>query len=89
METDRSAHEYTVTYLSNGLERVCVDAGLPEGSDYTVKNCIDAGVSFYNYDLNQWNTRQDGKGEKYNPNDRITIRDDLTLHAMWYSRKKS
>ena len=41
------------------------------------------GSSDWTLDFLNWNTKPDGSGKSYGPNDSITITEDTTLYAIW------
>lgn len=53
------------------------------GSQYIIRT--DEGLTYENYHLKEWNTKQDGTGQKYLPSLSITMWKPLILYAIWES----
>lgn len=76
---------YTVEYDPNGAGGTMADANSPylPGSNVTV---LENGFTHTNsyYKFLGWNTKPDGSGDSYKPDDIIkSISEDITLYAQW------
>ncbi|MCL1982046.1 MAG: InlB B-repeat-containing protein [Clostridiales bacterium] len=79
----------TVVYLpGNGGTGGSADVNLLVGSQYTIKNQDSANVSKPWFNFLYWSTQADGKGAVYLPGQTITLANDLTLHAIWWSDQR-
>ena len=89
---------YTVTLVANaeafGVFSGVVEFGHIVGADYTVNLTVAAGESvklenspYYPVTdtgmLSEWNTAQNGSGDSYMANEKITPAGDMTLYAQW------
>ena len=50
---------------------------------HTILTAEDAGVEKDNNEFKDWNTAADGSGTPYDPNEVISVSEDLTLYAQW------
>ena len=83
------APTYTVTYEpGTGATGGSSDSNLAQGSSYTIKDDLQAGVTHSNPAaiFQWWNTNPDGgsSGQIYTKEQVITINSDITLYAIWY-----
>ena len=77
--------DYTITYNANGgtgavaprTVRTSVNSSAITAADYS-KYTAPSGYRFV-----AWNTKSDGTGSWYSPNDAISITSDITLYAIW------
>lgn len=82
-------NKYTISYDSNGGNGTIADIeyanGKTPGYVYTTQVKISSGngLSKQGYHLASWNTKADGSGASYLPNQSITIYEDLYLYAIW------
>ena len=74
---------YFVTYHSNGAEGTVTDDKKYTDINNTVTVRDAADLSYEGYVFDSWNTKADGTGESYNPNDTFTITSDTDLYAQW------
>ena len=72
-----------VTYHSNGAEGTVTDDKKYTDINNTVTVRDAADLSYEGYVFDSWNTKADGTGESYNPNDTFTITSDTDLYAQW------
>lgn len=78
-----TTYTYRITYNDNG------GSGGPgyadvTGTSSTLSTNIASGTpSRSGYTFKHWNTRSNGSGASYNPKDRISVSDDITLYAIW------
>lgn len=73
--------EYNITYNLNGGN------GSTEKTKFSVGDCIKAEVpTREEYNFYGWNTKENGAGKIYMPNEQILVNEDLELFAQW--RKK-
>lgn len=90
---DGSQKEVYVTYDPNGGggsgTSVSVTVTLNEDGtvktpgSHTILTAEAAGVEKDNNEFKDWNTAADGSGTSYDPNDVISVSEDLTLYAQW------
>ena len=89
---DGTEKEVHVTYDPNdgsGGRTVAVTVTLNEDGtvkapgSHTILTAEDAGVEKDNNEFKDWNTAADGSGTSYDPNDVISVSEDLTLYAQW------
>lgn len=75
---------YTMSYYSNYPDDVLIDVEerteTVAGRDYSIMVNVFA-VS--GYEFVNWNTSKDGSGDVYNPNDTISLQENLTFYAQW------
>ena len=76
---------HSITYYGNGNTAGTLPENQPAlefGSSYTIPSPPeDFGKDGYLF--SHWNTRADGNGVSYYPNDPITVEQDLELYAQW------
>ena len=89
---DGTEKDVYVTYDPNngsGGKTVAVVVTLNEDGtvkapgSHTILTAEDAGVEKDNNEFKDWNTAVDGSGTPYDPNDVISVSEDLTLYAQW------
>lgn len=90
---DGTKREVHVTYDPNGgggsgtSVSVAVtlneDGTVKTPGSHTILTAEDAGVEKDNNEFKDWNTAADGSGTSYDPNDVISVSEDLTLYAQW------
>ena len=77
---------YTVTYDANGGTGTMTDENSPYTSGSTVTVLANA-FTRDGYDFSEWNTKDDGSGSSYDPDDdknnKFTITANTTLYAQW------
>ncbi|MDE7131310.1 MAG: InlB B-repeat-containing protein [Lachnospiraceae bacterium] len=83
LSTTEPEYGYFVTYHSNGAEGNVTDDKKYTDIDNTVTVKDAADLSYEGYVFDSWNTKADGTGESYNPNDTFTITSDTDLYAQW------
>lgn len=74
---------YSVTYDGNGHTGSITDPNSPyvKTSEVTVlANTFDPKTGDV---FKEWNTKADGTGTSYQPNDKFSITSDVTLYAIW------
>ncbi len=73
---------YEVTYDANGGEGVTVDDFNPylAGNDAQV---VYNEFTFGDKEFKEWNTKADGTGTSYQPNETFVINADTVLYAIW------
>ncbi len=79
-----AAEEITLVYDANGGEGSAYEKkekGVDGSATFTIRD--DAGFSYKGKKFNGWNTTTDGDGVVYTVGQDVTIRQDLTLYAMW------
>lgn len=73
--------KYTVTYDRNG------GGGDMSAQTQDVNKEVTVSQNGFNEPagkvFKEWNTKDDGSGTPYNPGDKITPNDDITLYAIW------
>ena len=80
------AKTYTVTYDGNDADsgEVPVDSNSPYVSDKTVTVLGNTGdLEKDGYEFAGWNTKADGTGTAYSPDDTFIITNNTTLYAVW------
>lgn len=81
--------KYAVNYYGNGNTAGGAPSGLKDavsGMQYTIEakpNDMKRVVSGKNAAFLGWNTEPDGSGTAYQPGDKVTITDNLSLYAIW------
>ena len=78
------AGEITLVYDPNGGEGSAYEKkekGVDGSATFTIRD--DAGFSYKGKKFNGWNTTTDGDGVVYTVGQDVTIRQNLTLYAMW------
>lgn len=89
---DGTEKEVHVTYDPNdgsGGRTVAVTVTLNEDGtvktpgSHTILTVEAAGIEKDNNEFKDWNTAADGSGTSYDPNDVISVSEDLTLYAQW------
>lgn len=89
---DGTEKEVHVTYDPNdgsGGRTVTVAVTLNEDGtvkapgSHTILTAEAAGVEKDNNEFKDWNTAADGSGTSYDPNEVISVSEDLTLYAQW------
>lgn len=89
---DGTEKEVHVTYDSNdgnGGRTVTVAVTLNEDGtvktpgSHTILTVEAAGIEKDNNEFKDWNTAADGSGTPYDPNDVISVSEDMTLYAQW------
>ena len=78
------AEEITLVYDPNGGEGSAYEKkekGVDGSATFTIRD--DAGFSYKGKKFNGWNTTTDGDGVVYTVGQDVTIRQNLTLYAMW------
>ena len=79
-----AAEEITLVYDANRGEGSAYEKkkkGVDGSATFTIRD--DAGFSYKGKKFNGWNTTTDGDGVVYTVGQDVTIRQDLTLYAMW------
>lgn len=79
-----AAEEITLVYDANGGEGSAYEKkekSVDGSATFTIRD--DAGFSYKGKKFNGWNTTTDGDGSVYTVGQDVTIRQDLTLYAMW------
>ena len=79
-----AAEEITLVYDANGGEGSAYEKkekGVDGSATFTIRD--DAGFSYKGKKFNGWNTTTDGDGVVYTVGQDVTIRQNLTLYAMW------
>lgn len=73
---------YAVTYDANGGSGTMTDENSPyiSGSTVTVLGNV---FTLEGYEFSSWNTKSDGSGSFYDPDDTFTITANTTLYAQW------
>ena len=74
---------FTVTYDANGGTGNRRVTGIASGSEHTVLDIADTGISRTDMIFLRWNTQRDGAGTSYAANEKITVTANVTLHAQW------
>jgi hypothetical protein len=83
---DGTQTEFTVTFDSNGGSGTApLPIGANAGSSITIPG--GTGMIYSGYHFTGWNTKADGTGTAYAPNDSYTPGEDITLYA-WYNAPK-
>ena len=59
------------------------DGTVKAPGSHTILTAEAAGVEKDNNEFKDWNTAADGSGTPYDPNDVISVSEDLTLYAQW------
>ncbi len=76
---------YTLTYDGNGKSLGTTPEGA-SGNEYAKNDTVSVAEGF-NTDgtltFTEWNTKADGTGTSYAPNDTFEITEDTTLYAIW------
>lgn len=90
---DGSQKEVYVTYDPNGgggsgtsvsvTVTLNEDGTVKTSGSHTILTAEAAGVEKDNNEFKDWNTAADGSGTSYDPNDVISVSEDLTLYAQW------
>ncbi|MBO7470126.1 MAG: InlB B-repeat-containing protein [Bacteroidales bacterium] len=73
---------YSVTYNANGGTGEMSDPNSPYISGSTV-TVLDNEFTREGYEFSSWNTKSDGSGDYYDPDDEFLINADTTLYAQW------
>lgn len=73
---------YQVTYDGNGATGSVTDLEGPYLTDATV-TVLDNGYTLLGYTFDSWNTKVDGSGTDYAPEDTFPIAGNTTLYAQW------
>lgn len=83
IQNKKKLNLYTVHYDTNNMSNVTnmpVDQVKTENVDLS----IDANVPIAEgYNFKGWNTKADGTGKTYNPNDIYNLNEDVILYAQW------
>lgn len=60
------------------------------GTEYTVEapSNLRMDIDEDTYLFQCWNTQADGSGTEYQPGEKITVTEDLTLYVQWYQQTK-
>ena len=77
----RKLNRYTVSYDANGGFGSIESQSKLEGVSISISDAV--GITRTGYTFVCWNTKSDGTGEVYNPNDEYTNDADLVLYAKW------
>ena len=89
---DGTEKEIYITYDPNGGsggKTVAVTVKLNEDGtvktpgSHTILTVEAAGIEKDNNEFKDWNTAADGSGTPYDPNDVISVSEDMTLYAQW------
>ena len=78
---------YTVSYDANGGTGTVETQSKYKGESLTISSCEGIGKNGYTFVC--WNTKVDGTGKDYNPNDSYSVDADLKLYAKWSPIKYS
>jgi uncharacterized repeat protein (TIGR02543 family) len=78
-----SIRAYTVTYHANGGENPPTDYESPYSPDSTVVVLDKANMTRENHVFTGWNTKSDGSGIPYLPQQSFTITQSVNLYAQW------
>ena len=70
----------TVKYNSNTGTGTMDEDEILKGNDYTI---LDNSFTKEGYKFIKWNTKEDGTGTDYSPNDVVTINEYTTFYAIW------
>ena len=74
-----------LVYDRNGIS--CVDGTMPDGRQYDPFSEATVGyqipISSDGYHFTEWNTKADGTGTSYQPNEKFIITESTTLYAQW------
>ena len=73
--------DFTITYNANGGSGTVASQSAKWGDNVVIAQ--SAGLSNNNKSFQEWNTRADGKGGHYRPNQNKTMWEDMTLYAIW------
>ena len=76
----------TVTYDANGGSGSKRVTDIASGSQHTVLDIADTGISNTGMTFLGWNTRRDGNGTGYAPGEKITVTANITLYAQWQDK---
>jgi len=74
---------YHITYNANGGTGNYTGPEIVPGGTDTVLPPGHTGISHAESDFITWNTQTDGNGRTYNPGDKITLNNDITLYSQW------
>ncbi len=77
----RPLNSYSISYNVNGGEGTVSTAYKYEGKPITIANA--SAISKKGYSFVCWNTRADGTGTVYNPDDTYKDDENLQLYAQW------
>jgi uncharacterized repeat protein (TIGR02543 family)/LPXTG-motif cell wall-anchored protein len=83
-EVDTEEVKYAVNYDPNGGNGDTVKEECDHGSDHIV------GTNIYSkdgYEFTSWNTKADGSGTSYTPEEVIKVEEPVTLYAQWKEEK--
>ena len=78
-----STIKYSVTYDSNGGTGSYVEDDIDYDDAHQVLSVTATGITRSGYTFLGWNTRADGTGADYAPDDILYITGDITLYAQW------
>ncbi|QQK08206.1 cell wall-binding repeat-containing protein [Miniphocaeibacter halophilus] len=76
---------YIVKYNSNGADSgtAPIDENSPYGKDEEVTVLDKGNLAKEDYTFDGWNTKADGSGIGYNPEDKFNITENTVLYAQW------
>lgn len=78
-----NGEKYTVTYDVNGGMGSYVITGITSGTTHRILSQTGTGISYTGHIFTDWNTKADGSGSSYSPDDTITVNGSVTLYAQW------
>ncbi len=83
----RKLNRYTISYDVNGGTGSIESQSKLEGDSITIFDAV--GIKRKGYEFVCWNTKSDGSGTDYKPNDEYIKDEDLVLYAKWNPIKYS
>jgi len=82
-DSANTAETVILSYDANGGVGLHVDFNVEKNSYTVVNSVLDRQYSWEGYTFLSWNTKADGTGITYNPNDNLLVESDITLYAQW------